>query len=166
MAYITFKNMEEYQAKINKLAKKSKALCKQVVYDGTGVMADAMKEALRDLPIEEGKNGLPPYAPPGGKLTGVSTKQRNDLIDSMGVTKISEDRGYIYAKIGWDGYGSVKTKRWPKGVPNVLLMRSIEAGTRFRVKKPIVRQTINKNKSKTLKKMQNTTDEILEKEFK
>lgn len=57
MAYITFKNMEEYQAKINKLAKKSKALCKQVVYDGTGVMADAMKEALRDLPIEEGKNG-------------------------------------------------------------------------------------------------------------
>ena len=44
MAYITFKNMEEYQAKINKLAQKSKALCKQVVYDGTGVMADAMKD--------------------------------------------------------------------------------------------------------------------------
>lgn len=87
MAYITFKNMEEYEMKVSKLAKKSKGLCKVAVYDGAGFMADAIKKAVEGLPIEESKNGMPPYAKPGTKLKGVSEKQKRDLIDSLGIAK-------------------------------------------------------------------------------
>ena len=165
MAYITFKNMEEYEMKVSKLAKKSKGLCKVAVYDGAGFMADAIKKAVEGLPIEESKNGMPPYAQPGTKLKGVSEKQKRDLIDSLGIAKMDETVGYIQTKIGWDGYGSVKTKKWPKGVPNVLLMRSIESGTSFRVKNPIVRKTVNTNKQATIAKMSKAINKILEKEF-
>lgn len=165
MAYITFKNMDEYEAKIVKLAKRSHGLCKQVVYSGAGVMADALKEALKGLPIEEGKNGLPPFAPPGEKINGVSKRQRQDLINSFGIAKIREKNGYIYAKLGVDGYGSVKTKQWSKGIPNIVLLRSIESGTSFRVKNPIIRQTVSRYKEKTKHRMAQKTDELIKKEF-
>lgn len=166
MAYITFKGLEEYEFKISKLAKQSKSLCKQAIYPAAGYMTDRIKEAVKALPIEEGKNGLPPFAPPGEKLSGISTKQRDDLVDSLGIAKMEEKEGYIYAKTGWDGYGSVKTKSWPKGIPNILLARSIESGTRFRVKKPFVRQTVNAHRRQTIKIMSQKVDTILEKEFK
>lgn len=165
MAYITFNNIKDYEAKIQKLAKSSKGMCKRVIYDGAGVMADAIKKALENLPIEEGKNGLPPYAPPGKKIDGVSGKQRKELVEGMGIAKMREERGYIYAKIGFDGYSGIKTKQWPNGIPILLLMRSIEAGTSFRKKNPVIRKTVNQNKEKTLDKMKTTTDKILEKEF-
>jgi len=104
--------------------------------------------------------------PKGKKLTGISTRQKNDIAESLGIARMEEKAGYIYAKIGWDGYGGVKTKAWPKGVPNILLVRSIESGTRFRKKRPFVRETIKANEAETIRRMADKVNEILEKEFK
>ena len=166
MAYITFKNLEEYELKIERLYKRAPGLVKQAVYVGAGVMADAMREALEGLPIEEGRNGLPPYASPGPKIKGVSKKQKRDLLDSMGLTEITEENGYVSTKLGWDGYGSVPTKQWPRGVPNVMLMRSIESGTRFRKKIPVVRQTVTRSRNLVTRKMAEKVDKLIEKEMK
>lgn len=165
MAYITFKNMDEYELKISKLAKKSTAVCKVAVYDGAKVIANALKQGISNLPIEEGRGGLPPYAPPGTKLTGVSTRQRKDLVDSMGIAKMREENGYIQTKVGWDGYGSVRTKTWPKGIPNIVLMRSIESGSRFRVKNPVVRRTVKEWQGRAITEMAHAADKFIEKEF-
>ena len=81
---------------------------------------------------------------PEHKIAGVSRRQKADLIDSFGLAPIENDNGYIHTKAGIDGYGSIPTKKYPRGVPNVMLMRSIESGTSFREKHPIFRQPTNR----------------------
>lgn len=166
MAYITVNGLEEYEIKISKLAKKSEGLCKIAIYPAAGYMTDKIRDAVSELPIEEGKNGMPPFAFKGKKITGISKIQKKDISESLGIAHMKEKAGYIYAKIGWDGYGSIKTKAWPKGVPNILLVRTIESGTRFRKKRPFIRKTIKANEAETIRRMAIKIDEILEKEFK
>ena len=49
----------------------------------------------------------------------------------MGISPIKHDGDYINAKVGFDGYGSIPTKKYPKGVPNQLVARSVNSGTSF-----------------------------------
>lgn len=166
MANITVKGLDEYAEKVKRLSKNADTIIKKTVYAGGGVTADAVKSGLKTLPVQEGKNGLPPYAYPGEKLNGISRRQKADLIDSMGTAPIQEFKhGYITTKIGWDGYGSVKTKKYPKGIPNQMLMRSIESGTTFRNKNPIIRKSVNSARKKAVSKMNQTMDEEVRKEI-
>lgn len=158
---------EEFKGYLNALSKleeKEETVIKKAVYAGGGVMADAIKDALKTLPIQEGENGLPEMGTSEHPLTGVSRKQKADLIDSMGMAPIQEfKKGYISTKIGWDGYGSVKTKKYPKGVPNQMLMRSVESGTSFRKKNPVIRKAVTKNKKATEEKMKDVVDNEIKK---
>lgn len=158
---------EGYLTALSKFEAEEKAVIKKAVYAGGGVMADAIKEALKSLPVQEGKNGLPVMGTSSNPLTGVSRRQKADLIDSMGMAPIQEfKKGYISTKIGWDGYGSIKTKKYPSGVPNQMLMRSVESGTTFRKKNPVIRRAFNKKKSTVREKMkdivENELKEIME----
>lgn len=164
MARMRIEAIDEYELQLSKLGDKSEEVAKRAVYNGADVVADAIKEALKGLPIEEGENGLAPYKKEGEMLTGVTRKQRQDLIDSMGLAPIQEFKaGYIDTKVGWDGYGSVKTKDYPNGLPNQLLMRSVESGTSFRKKTPVVRRAVTRVKQQAIEKMNKTIDEEIEK---
>lgn len=166
MAKITVKGIDEYAEAVKKYSKNADQILKKSVYAGGGVIADAVKEGLKTLPIQEGKNGLPVFAGEGEKLTGVSRKQKQDLIDSMGLAPIQEFKaGYITTKLGWDGYGSIKTKKYPKGVPNQMLMRSVEGGTEFRQKNPVVRKAVNGARKKSVDAMSKTIEQETRKEF-
>ena len=158
------KEFEGYLNKLSKLEEEEEAVIKKAVYAGGGVMADAIKDALKTLPIQEGENGLPEMGTSEHPLKGVSRKQKEDLIDSMGTSPIQEfKKGYISTKIGWDGYGSVKTKKYPKGVPNQMLMRSVESGTSFRKKNPVIRKAVTKNKKATEEKMKDVVIDEMKK---
>lgn len=147
--------INEAMAKLSALGKDTGDIARKTVYQGAAVVADAVKEELKKLPVQEGENGMPPYVKDGEKLTGVTRKQKGDLIDSMGIAPIQEFKGngYIQTKIGWDGYGSVKTAAYPGGLPNQLLMRSIESGTSFRKKNPLVRRAALRVRSEAVKTM-------------
>ncbi len=150
--------------KLNGLAANSQEITKRTVYKGAETVADAVKDALKTLPVQEGENGLPPVGTENDPITGVSRKQKGDLIDSMGIAPIQEfKKGITSAKIGWDGYGSVPTKKYPKGVPNQMLMRAIESGSSFRRKHPIVRPAVNSVKGPTLSAMEKQCSEEIRK---
>ena len=84
----------------------------------------------------------------------------------MGLAPIQEkELGYINTKLGFDGYGSVPTKSHPNGIPNTLLMRSIESGTSFRKKNAVVRRSVNQAKASAVKAMADTIDDELRKEI-
>ena len=51
-------------------------------------------------------------------------------------------KGSWFLKIGFDGYNSVKSKRWPKGQPNQLIARACESGSSAMIKQPFVRPTL------------------------
>lgn len=156
--------LDAFMCKLDSLAGNTDQVVKSVVYEGAGVVADALKAALKTLPIEEGNNGFPPVGTNEKPLTGVSRRQKGDLIDSMGVAPIQEfTKGVMSTKIGWDGYGSTPTKKYPKGVPNQLLMRSIESGSSFRRKNPIVRTAVNAVKGPALKAMESKASEEIRK---
>ena len=46
--------------------------------------------------------------------------------------------GYIHTKFGFAGYNSLKSKKYPKGHPNVMIARAVEKGTSFRRKNPFI----------------------------
>ena len=46
----------------------------------------------------------------------------------------------LNTKIGFDGYNDVKTKKYPNGQPNMMIARSINAGTSFRRPYPFVQR--------------------------
>lgn len=166
MARIMFKGIWEYCKVLEKLKDEKNDVIKSAVYRGAAIVADEIKAGLKTLPIEEGPNGLPPVGTPEKKLKGVSRRQKADLIDSFGLAPIRNDNGYIQTKAGVEGYGSVPTRNYPKGTPNVALMRSIESGTSFREKHPIFRQATNRAKKRAVAAMQESLDEQLGKRFK
>lgn len=166
MAKIDFRGIDEYMKVLAALQAESEEVIKSAVYQGAALVADEIKQGIKSLPIEEGENGLPPMGSSEKKLTGVSRRQKADLLDSFGLAPIENDNGYIQTKAGVDGYGSIKTKKYPKGTPNVALMRSIESGASFREKHPIFRQATNRARKRAEKAMADEIDNQLKQRFK
>ena len=162
MAKMKIQGITEYETKLNALGRKGTQIIKRGVYKGADIVADAVTEAINGIPTQEGPGGRPKYAKKGEKLTGLSSRQKSDLAKGVGLSKMKSEAGYINTKLGFNGYGSEPTKKYPKGVPNVLLMRSVEKGTYFRKKDPVVRRTVNRVRPLAEKAM---TDEV-EKEIK
>ena len=115
MAKIDMKEFEEYQSLLESVFKDTEGLIRDAVYDGGKIVADEIKAGLKALPIEEGKNSLPPIGTSEHKLTGVSRRQKGDLIDSFGLAPIEKEGDFINTKAGVDGYGSIPTKKYPNG---------------------------------------------------
>lgn len=161
MARMQVRGIDEYSSKIRKLSRNSNRIIERGIYVGAGIVANSVKRGLQNLLVENG------FGTEENKLTGVSRRQKSDLIKSMGLAPIKHQaNGYINTKVGWDGYGSIPTKTYPKGVPNQLLMRSVESGTSFRKKTPVIRKSVNRVKETAVKEMAAVVDEELRKEFK
>lgn len=163
MAKIDFKGIDEYSKRLEILFKDTEQVVRQAVYEGAAIVADEIKAGLKALPVEEGDNGLPPVGTPEHKISGVSRRQKGDLIDSFGLAPIENDGGYVQTKAGVDGYGSIPTAKYPNGVPNAMLMRSIESGTSFRNKHPVFRPAVNRSRKRCEQKMAETIDEEIKK---
>ena len=165
MAKIEFKGINEYAKVLATLGNESEEIVKSAVYKGAAIVADEIKSGINSIPIQEGDNGLPPVGTPENKLYGISRKQKGDLMDSFGLAPMKNDGDYIQTKAGVDGYGSIPTKKYPGGVPNVMLMRSIESGTSFRDKHPVFRQATNRARKRAEEAMKNEIDNQMQKYF-
>lgn len=166
MAKIDFQGIDEYAKALGELYKDAEGIIKKAVYQGADAVADEIKEGLKALPIQEGPNGLPPLGTPEKPLTGVSRRQKADLIEGFGLAPMENDNGYIHTKAGVDGYGSIKTGKYPKGVPNAMLMRSIESGASFRQKHPVFRPAVNRARIKAQQAMDASIDQSMKEHFK
>lgn len=96
-----FEGIDNYVKQIEELGRSSSGIIKAGVYDGAAVAVEAVKESLRSV---------------------VSAEATGDLEESVGLSSMREENGYIFTKIGFDGYDR-------KGVPNVIKARVLENGT-------------------------------------
>lgn len=155
MATISFKGGDEYALKLSRLATQSEDVAKRAVFEGAKVVADKIGTNLDALPEESFR-----YLRGGEKFVGIPQRQKQDLKDSFGITPITRDAdGNWNAKIGFDGYGGIPTKKYPQGLPNQLLARAIESGSSVRQKKPFVRPAVNATKKKAVEVMKKIIDE-------
>lgn len=122
------------------------AVMKAAVYAGVGVLADAIKTEIQNLPEESG------YMPKGKKRNVVGTNDKKMLQERLGVSRIDATGDKADAVVSFNGYNGRPTKKYPQGVPIALIARSIESGSSVRVKNPFIRRAFNAAKSNALQK--------------
>ena len=158
MAKITFPGLSDYELMISRLSKGVDDIAGKAIYAGAGIVADAIKENIKALPIVRGY-GTEKDPLPGG----VTAPQKAGLIDGMGISPMQDDGGYLNVKIGFDGYNATKTDKYPQGQPNQLVARGVESGTSWKQKKPFIRPAINASKSRAEAEMARILDQEIEK---
>lgn len=154
MARFEVKALDEYVALLSSLnEKKRQEIIQEAIYEGAGIIADEIKNEIKGL-----KTGKSAH-------DGLTEIEKKDLIEGFGITPMQYKGGVHDVKIGFDGYGSKPTKKYPKGVPIPMTARSIISGTSFRPKNNFVRRAVNRKKSKAIEKMDNTINEKFKKEM-
>ena len=161
MAKITFPGLSDYELMISKLSKGVDDIAGKAIYAGAGIVADAIKENIKALPIVRGY-GTEKDPLPGG----VTAPQKAGLIDGMGISPMQDDGGYLNVKIGFDGYNATKTDKYPQGQPNQLVARGVESGTSWKKKSPFIRPAINASKQRAEDEMARILDQEIEKVMK
>lgn len=152
------KGIDNYIKELDKLTLGAEPQIKQAVYVGGGIVADAIREAIKGLAKREGKFKDPP-------VTGVTNSQREGLLEGLGISRMQNDSGYINVHIGFDGYNSTVTDNWPRGVPNVLVARSLESGTSWLKKSPFIDPTVRSVQVKAEMAMAAAFDRAISKDF-
>lgn len=163
MAKVEFKGMEAYQKAFSAFSAKTKdVIIGGAIHDAAEIVADEINAGISTIPTISHFE----WAAEGEKVTGLLEKQKNDLRDSLGIAKLQEENGYSHVKIGWDGYNSIKTKRWPKGQPNQMIARSLERGTSWLNAFPFVKKAVANAKNRAIEAMQKRIDAACEESFK
>ena len=151
-----FDSLEKVIDKFIIMEKGSEKVFKQGLYAGAGVVADEIKSRIESLPVQERKRtGYAPWIPyknakaPYDELNGITSYQKEGLINGFGIAEFRNDGGSISTAIGFDGYNS-------KGEPNQLIARSVESGSSIRKKHPFVRPGANASKEKAIKAVEKT----------
>lgn len=154
MARFEFEGIDALVGDIEKLDKQSKPIVGRTVYAGAKVVADALRKATEELPVDDTNKRVE-------MRKGIRTKQKVGLIKSMGISKMKEDNGVFNIKVGYDGYNEIVTPRWANGQPNVMVARSIENGTSFLPATHFIQKTLKAVKKETEKAMSEAFDEAI-----
>lgn len=158
MAKLTGVGTSKYIAKLNALSALARSqVIEPAIYDGAGIVADAVRAELHDIPTDEhwGTEDHPKDGP--------AKVQKKSLAESLGVAPIqTDDTGFTNAKVWFDGYNEVKTVRWPRGQPNPMVARSIESGTSFMRPNPFIKTALARCRQKVHKAMKDRMDKEIE----
>ena len=134
MANLKMKGLDEYEKQLTKLQDISRECVGQAIYQGAKEIADEVKRNIEALPIDR---------------------------DGFGIARIQNDSGYVHVKLGFAGYNSTITDKYPNGQPNSMIARSLQSGTSFRARIPFVDNAVSAKKSTCEQKMIETFDKVL-----
>lgn len=156
-----FDGFNEFAKKLNYLSGDAvlKSIAGKVLYAGAGVLADAVRSNIKKIPIFEG-HGSPDF-----KMDGITRSQKAGLLSGFGIAALKK-RGDTYdVHIGFDGYNSYQTRRYPNGQPNILIARSVEGGTSFRNPRPFFMPAIRTALGEAENNMTKVFNETIEEEM-
>lgn len=159
MGKMTIKSLSTQIQQLEKLQANVPDILQNVLYEGAGVVADAMREAMDAIPVDEdtqmGFSGKP--------VNGLQPLQKQGLIDSFGISPMRQEKDGHNVLIGFDGYNEVRTRKYPNGQPNQLIARSLEVGTSFRRAYPFVRKTVRKARKPAEERMKEVLQQEIDK---
>lgn len=152
MASWKFSGLNEYVAQLERLQSTAKETIYSAVYEGSGLVADSIKQAINGLNVNnQYESG------------GITSVQKKGLQDGFGISPMKDDNDYINVKLGFAGYNGQKTKKYPNGQPNSVIARSINSGSSYRKKNPFVDKATRTSKSACEEKMRNVIDTEIQK---
>ena len=136
MANIKLKGFEDYERIIWNLEQNTEDIVASSIYEGAKVVADAVKIQI---------NGIRSDGPSEYEKRRRLIQIRG-LKESMGISPMRNDNGFINVKIGFDGYNEL-------GQPNAMIARVFESGTSFSSKQPFFKRAINQSRKACETKM-------------
>lgn len=158
MAKIQIKAGDDLAARLYSLeAILQDKICGAAIYKGGEIVTDTIRESIESLPTDDR------FVFGGTKKSGPSEKQKKGLSESLGIAKIRNDDGFLNIKVGFSGYNSVKTERWPKGQPNLLVARAVERGTSFMSANPFIKKSVAKARKRAKEAMVKEADREIKK---
>ena len=141
--WIVGKGLDSYISYLQKIDAVTDEAIGEAVYEMAKVVADSVRSGIQALPTVSNQANIATYKKGYSRL---SDEEKQGLLDGFGVSPMQDDGGYINVKLGFDGYNSVKTKKYPKGQPNALIARVTESGSSYREKTPFIRLAVNASK--------------------
>lgn len=157
MAKMTVVGMERTIKQLKDLGRSTVGVCKMGVYDGAAVLVKAMAAAVDALPVDNRKGSE------SQKLNGLASKQKAGLKEGLGIAKIKSEGGVVNTRVGFDGYNSLHTKKYPNGQPNPLIARAVESGTSFRKATHFASKAIKAATAECQTAMQKTVENQIQK---
>lgn len=144
------KGIDEYISALSKISNASDRMIGEAIYQGAGIVADRIKANINGMKVDDA-----PYAE---KRSGIRTIQKKGLANSFGITKMQNERGYMNVKLGFDGYNTLVTDKYPSGQPNAMIARTYEGGNSFTKKQPFVSPAIRATRDQAEQKMAQVID--------
>ena len=141
--WIVGKGLNSYIDYLQKINAVTDEVIGEVVYEMAKVVADKVRSSIQALPTVSNEANIATYKKGYSRL---SDKEKQGLLDGFGISPLQEDSGFVNVKLGFDGYNSVKTKKYPQGQPNALIARVTESGSSYREKTPFMRPAVNASK--------------------
>lgn len=157
MAKWTMRGMDEYAAYLQRIGKNTREILGAGVYAMANTVADAVRKNIEALPAKPDIEGIEAYRQ--GRKAQLTISEKKGLQEGFGISPMQNERGYLNVKLGFDGYNKVKTRKYPKGQPNVLIARSVESGSSVREKSPFIRPALRQTQNEALKKGQEAIEE-------
>lgn len=157
MATMTVKGSDDVSAMLESVANHSHDIASRILYEGAGVVYRQLKAAVDALPTDDS------YGTVEHPKTAPSSLQKAGLVASLGIAPHRGSGGTADTSVGFDGYNSVHTKRWPNGQPNAMVARSVERGTSFMRPNPFIKKAASSAKGAAVAKMEQTAKEEIEK---
>lgn len=145
------KGIDNYIKDLQDLEFGSEEMAKQAVYEGAKIVTDAVRANIQALPVGPPREGK------------VTQKQKQGLLDGLGIAGFRKDGSFINVKVGMDGYNGEKSRKYPKGQPNAMIARALESGSSFAPKHPFIGPAANRTKSAAEKAIQKKLDEEIKK---
>lgn len=154
--WIVGKGLDSYISYLQKIDAVTDEAIGEAVYEMAKVVADSVRSGIQALPTVSNQANIATYKKGYSRL---SDEEKQGLLDGFGVSPMQDDGGYINVKLGFDGYNSVKTKKYPQGQPNALIARVTESGSSYREKTPFIRPAVNASKKQAEQSGQMKIDE-------
>lgn len=159
MATLRMQGLKEYEEMLSKLDKDTVPMIGRALYEGGKVVADEFRREVEALPVvAPNVRGTSER-----KLTGITSEQKRGLLQGLGIAKMRSRDGVHDIKIGFDGYNSVRTQKYPGGQPNAMIARSVNTGSSFRAATHFADRAARNSKARAEKAMQQQFDKDLKK---
>ena len=159
MATLRMQGLKEYEEMLSKLDKDTVPMIGRALYEGGKIVADEFRREVEALPIvAPNVRGTSER-----KLAGITSEQKRGLLQGLGIAKMRSRDGVHDIKIGFDGYNSVHTQKYPGGQPNAMIARAVNTGSSFRAATHFADRAARNSKARAEKAMQQQFDKDLKK---
>lgn len=150
--------LEEYIELLQITEKQTERICGRSIYPGAKIVAQECKKRLMALKTDDSY-----FKRKAGYRHSITTRQKQGLIESMGIAKMLHRANVFDVKLGFDGYNDIVSSKYPKGQPNAMIARSLNKGTATLEAQPFMDMTIEASKEKAEKAIEEQFDKELEK---